>query len=424
MSKFEHDAELNKAPLTLSPKDLPASSSQLIETLILGHDLNSENDTRMKVYDLTLEFLSKNMQNSHTMEFGNNSDLLAFLTDHSITTVITTCAISVETGLLLKGLGVVQLYIGHQETSSKIADIIVDPLVPQSNEHIFGEKFLLSSILSEKYASEIARIYGISVNELMEKVEYHNAEQNLLDVACLFQRLHWDSDFFGVNIGYISCRRLTKNIEANITKFVRKEKLNLLEYLCDCHDKESVLECEKNGYSFVDIRLTFERTISDNIQTPPNTEYGVRKGRESDIPHLKEIATDIYIQSRYYFDQSFDTDKVQLFYLNWVEKAVRGDFDDFAYVLTANDIPIGFCTIKLGRHGTAAISLFGLDKNYGGKGLGKYLLMTSLSKLKLEYDINYIEVVTQGRNYAAQRLYQKCGFVTKSTQLWYHKWFH
>tara|TARA_Y100000031_G_C7967214_1_gene268715 strand:- start:160 stop:300 length:141 start_codon:yes stop_codon:yes gene_type:complete len=31
-------------------------------------------------------------------------------------------------------------------------------------------------------------------------------------------------------------------------------------------------------------------------------------------------------------------------------------------------------------------------------------------------------VVTQGRNYAAQRLYLNVGFLTKETELWYHKW--
>ena len=34
-----------------------------------------------------------------------------------------------------------------------------------------------------------------------------------------------------------------------------------------------------------------------------------------------------------------------------------------------------------------------------------------------------VTVVTQGRNLAAQRLYQGNGFVTASLQLWYHRWF-
>ena len=36
--------------------------------------------------------------------------------------------------------------------------------------------------------------------------------------------------------------------------------------------------------------------------------------------------------------------------------------------------------------------------------------------------IKKIFVVTQGRNYMAQRLYQSAGFKTFSTELWYHKW--
>jgi ribosomal protein S18 acetylase RimI-like enzyme len=32
------------------------------------------------------------------------------------------------------------------------------------------------------------------------------------------------------------------------------------------------------------------------------------------------------------------------------------------------------------------------------------------------------QVVTQGRNIAAQRLYQKCGFRTGEIALWYHRW--
>ena len=72
---------------------------------------------------------------------------------------------------------------------------------------------------------------------------------------------------------------------------------------------------------------------------------------------------------------------------------------------------------------TISKSLFGMNSKYRGEGLAKYLLGKSLQNLSGQ-GFDYVEVVTQGRNYAAQRLYQKCGFVTKSTELWYHKWFH
>jgi RimJ/RimL family protein N-acetyltransferase len=32
-------------------------------------------------------------------------------------------------------------------------------------------------------------------------------------------------------------------------------------------------------------------------------------------------------------------------------------------------------------------------------------------------------VTTQARNIGAQRAYQRAGFVTASTEIWFHKWF-
>ena len=37
--------------------------------------------------------------------------------------------------------------------------------------------------------------------------------------------------------------------------------------------------------------------------------------------------------------------------------------------------------------------------------------------------IDRVQVVTQGRNVRAQRVYQRCGFVSAQLQLWYHRWF-
>jgi ribosomal protein S18 acetylase RimI-like enzyme len=38
-------------------------------------------------------------------------------------------------------------------------------------------------------------------------------------------------------------------------------------------------------------------------------------------------------------------------------------------------------------------------------------------------EISRISVVTQGRNVLANRFYQKHGFILRSAECWYHKWF-
>ncbi len=40
-----------------------------------------------------------------------------------------------------------------------------------------------------------------------------------------------------------------------------------------------------------------------------------------------------------------------------------------------------------------------------------------------DLDFDRVNVVTQGKNIPAQRAYQRCGFITRSVELWFHKWF-
>jgi ribosomal protein S18 acetylase RimI-like enzyme len=54
-------------------------------------------------------------------------------------------------------------------------------------------------------------------------------------------------------------------------------------------------------------------------------------------------------------------------------------------------------------------------------GIGK-IVMNNVFNYLYERDYRKLIVVTQGRNYAAQKLYQRSGFVTSMTEVWYHKW--
>jgi len=323
---------------------------------------------------------------------------------------------------LIKGLDLVQVVIGLRDDLTETADIIIDPLLKKSDRYFVGTKYLLTSILEKVSLGDVAPLLRISPELLGKEVKHNEAGTELLNIAKLYQKLEWDSEFFGINIAYISCLRLTPNIERHVKNFIRREKIGMLTYQCNCHDNKSVVTAEKNGYSFVDIRLTFEQFLKDKGPIGGRDGYSIKKGVPQDIGVLKKLAGNIYKLSRYYYDSNFDRAKVTEFYSNWIEKAVLGTFDDYVYVLCHLDKPIGFCSIKEHRGNTARIGLFGMSSDYAGKGLSQYLLNSSLQKLK-QNGIDYVEVVTQGRNYGALRLYQRCGFVTKATELWYHKWF-
>lgn len=379
-------------------------------------------DIKSKVYRETIEFIAKNSMNVTVHKFRDNQNLLEIIRKHDFSTVVTTHEISYQTSILLKGLNLVQIVIGMNYESEDVADIIIDPLISKSEKHFVGSKYLLPSVVKNIPIGSIAKLMKVNSTSLQDEINYNEAETDLLYIVKLCQKLEWDSNFFGVNVGYISCLRLTPNIEKYIKNFVRKEKIDLLEYLCNCHDKESVSIAEINNYSFVDIRITFERILDNKIIVEESNEFSFRNGEEKDIEKLREIAKGIYKYSRYYYDTNFDRDKVFEFFSGWVEKAILGQFDDYAYVLCHDAEPVGFCTITEHSFDAARIGLIGIDPAFTGNRLAQYLLNMSMLTLQ-QKGIKYMDVVTQGRNYAAQRLYQKCGFITKMTELWYHKWF-
>ena len=395
----------------------------LKETLVLTFD-GEYSDTKVRVYRETVRYIAENLPNAEVYQFVNNEGLLNTIEKYKLSSVISTNEIPHDTALFLKGMGVVQILIGTKKELLNICDIIIDPLVSKSESYLVGTRYLLPSILTQISPNALAEIMKIDAAVLTEEVSHNEADAELLSVVKLYQKLEWDSKFFGINIGYISCLRLTPNIEKHIKCFTRREKIDLLEYLCNCHDRKSVVTSEKNGYSFVDIRLTFEKFLNNKEKIDARENYSVRKGNDADIEKLKKIATGIYKYSRYYFDDNFNRDRVVDFYTNWVEKAVCGQFDDYTYILCRDNEPVGFCTIKKMRRKSARIGLFGMSSECAGRGLAQHLLDLSLEKLREEEGVEHVEVVTQGRNYSAQRLYQRCGFITKTTELWYHKWFH
>ena len=79
------------------------------------------------------------------------------------------------------------------------------------------------------------------------------------------------------------------------------------------------------------------------------------------------------------------------------------------YVLLNKHTHIGCCSISYNSDNKASIGLFGIDPNSSGRGFGAILIHKVLSEMH-KNDVKSVSVVTQGRNYLAQKLYQRAGF--------------
>jgi ribosomal protein S18 acetylase RimI-like enzyme len=90
-------------------------------------------------------------------------------------------------------------------------------------------------------------------------------------------------------------------------------------------------------------------------------------------------------------------------------------------VAVADGTPAAYVTCHL-KGDEAQIGLVGVSAQQLGRGLGTKLVQQFFSWSR-QQNARRVTVVTQGRNLAAQRLYQRNGFVTASLQLWYHRWF-
>jgi len=343
-------------------------------------------------YDNELNHGYERLSVSESISYIQLSDLsVNFLLAEGFTMVISN-QIPVEWIYTLKGMGIVSLIFGDATLYHHKADIVIDYLGSDSIKYFSGEKFSL-----------------------------RNKDFNFEEISDLIRKLDWDSVFFGYPIAFIGSKYLTVNINKTIDRYVKENQFKLTQYLCNCHDDLSVKIAEQNGYHFTDIRLTFNYKIKRINEVSEIIEDKCRIADMSHLPALMSMTTNLYKDSRYFYDGNFDVKKINQFYSEWMVKAIKGVFDHECYAWFENEQPIAFCTINYSFKAKANIGLFGVSQEHLGKGIGKKLLSSVIHRLAVK-EIENIDVVTQGRNYAAQQLYQSVGFKTLTTELWYHKW--
>ena len=143
-----------------------------------------------------------------------------------------------------------------------------------------------------------------------------------------------------------------------------------------------------------------------------------------DLGNLDAIARAGHTDSRYYHDPGFPRAGCDDLYSTWIKRSLEGAIADIVFVPVIDGAAAGYVTCKRDAEPakTGWIGLVGVGPQARGRGVGSALIRRAIAWFR-ESGVEEVLVVTQGRNEAAKRLYERSGFLTRDTGLWYHRWF-
>jgi dTDP-4-amino-4,6-dideoxy-D-galactose acyltransferase len=234
--------------------------------------------------------------------------------------------------------------------------------------------------------------------------------------------LEWDTDFFGFRVARVHGDTLTQARVQQIDAWCRQTGVRCLYFLGRPDDVNTSRLAQDNDFQMVDIRMTFEHKNLDAAQAIKPHAVVVRPAHLGDVPPLKDIVRDSYHDTRFYFDDNFPRQLCASLYETWIQVSCEG-YADVVLAAELDGKVAGYISCHLDEASRSGnIGLIGVANQAQGRGLGQTLVLSALEWF-LAQGMQKVLVVTQGRNLAAQRLYQRCGFLTQSVQLWYHKWY-
>jgi len=236
----------------------------------------------------------------------------------------------------------------------------------------------------------------------------------------LVERLDWDSEFFGIEIGRARTGRLDPSLAERLAYDARAAGFACVYFAAAAEDFETVVAAEGLGCHLVDVRVVLERPAEGPPPPTAHAEFRIEPGSADDLPRLEAIAIDVARASRYAADQRFPREDTERLYRTWIRNAWNGYVDAVLVAYAGDGEVLGFVCPKM--HGELCdLQLVGVASAQRQRRVGRGLVSAGIA-WGCERGAARLQVVTQGRNVPAQRLYQQLGFLTTEVKLYYHLW--
>jgi len=228
--------------------------------------------------------------------------------------------------------------------------------------------------------------------------------------------MDWDSSHFGLEIVQLSRPPDSRDEGASAIRAAREQGVDCVYCLVAAEDFERAWRLEAAGFVARDLRLEFRRRVDPR---PLDAAPELRPCTGADVDALADLSAKVFESTRFAADPGFPRQRVASLYDVWLRNSVSG-YANAVLVTGAVGTPEGFVTLHASEH-VARIGLIAVDASARGSGLGLRLVHGAMH-WAAEHGCSELRVVTQGNNTAAQRLYQRCGFVTATAHTWFHAW--
>jgi dTDP-4-amino-4,6-dideoxy-D-galactose acyltransferase len=203
---------------------------------------------------------------------------------------------------------------------------------------------------------------------------------------------------------------------AAIDNWCRKHDISCLYFLA-ADDPETTYTAERGGFFYTDARITLRQELG-KAPTPADP---IRHAQSRDREQLRAIARVSHETTRFYHDPHLPDDRCGEVYAEWIGSSCDGGADA---VLVADEggRAVGYVTCGLEGGAVGHIGLIAVAPESRGRGLGAVLVDAAFAWF-VDAGATESVVVTQSRNVAGLRLFERAGYVIDSTQLWFHKWY-
>jgi len=228
--------------------------------------------------------------------------------------------------------------------------------------------------------------------------------------------LAWDSGFFGLPIARIHPAQPDRRALEGALEACRERGVRCAYLLLDAADTRAGEAAQALGFVLRDVRVELDRPIAPTDANAADTSEAIAAVGRERLPALEALVRERFASSRFFADPGFTRERCRELYVAFLRRGVDGGTQR-SLLAPADDAGCIVCHTDP-RDGVGTIELVASRRS----GVGTALMRAAVAHFA-QAGMSSALVVTQASNVAAQRTYQRAGFRTARSGLWFHRWF-